>query len=101
MRAFLAGWQDFLENGTSLNGVPQMVTWDLLGMWCGEKYGNIHMELRRSLYILFLQDYLNTQRFADWTDEQKGGAILDATSEALRLHFQYDGERNKERIYRS
>lgn len=99
MRAFLAGWQDFLEHKTSLDGTPQPVTWDLLGMWCGEKYGPIHMELRRGLYILFLQDYLNSPRCSHWTKEKKENAILIGVAEALRLHFEHDGERNQERIY--
>lgn len=96
MRAFLAGWQDYLEHGTSSGGNPQAVTWDLLGMWCGEKYGEIHMELRRGLYILFLSDYLSA---ADWNESDKKKAILVSVSEATRLHFKYDGKRNQERIY--
>lgn len=99
MRAFLAGWQDFLKHKTSLHGTPQPITWDLLGMWCGEKYGSIHMELRRGLYILFLKDYLKSPKCADWTDDEKNEAILVAVNEALRLHFEYDDERNQRRIY--
>jgi len=99
MRAFLAGWQRYLKHKTYLDGTPQPVTWALLGMWCGEKYGNIHMELRRGLYILFLQDYLNSPKCADWTKAEKEDAILIGATEAVRLHYKYDSKHNRKRIY--
>ncbi len=99
MRAFLAGWQDFLNNGSGYSGTPQPVTWDLLGMWCGEKYSNVQMEFRRGIYILYLRDYLDSPNCADWNDEDKENAIQVAVSEALRLHLARDSELNNERFY--
>lgn len=90
MRAFLAGWEDFLRNGTSANSQPQQVTWDFLGMWCGEKYGNVPMEFRRGLYILHLQWFLSSPACDKWTEKQRNSAILLAASEAIRLHFDRD-----------
>lgn len=69
MIAFIGSWKDESKREGEN-------TWSHIGVYCGERFGrNLKKQERRLVYLGLLVAYINSDRCAHWTNEQREQAL--------------------------
>lgn len=77
MRAFLAGWGQFLTGDYSYSQISEL-TWHAVGAYYASVLGDIEVAKRRWIYYAALAEYIKSDRCFHWTDEQRQKALRRA-----------------------
>lgn len=71
-KAFLSGWQLFLNEGSYKKNV---LHWFTVGAYFASVLGDLPRPERRMIYYASLAEYLKSQKCSHWSDEQRYEAL--------------------------